>query len=180
MFHKCKLAYRTFGVNFKPTIHVSQAMVAGLKKMGATKGSSIVNVTSIVGSKTCSVVNRMPIKNSLQGVDHIAPNFGLYSCTKGAISSLTKVMALELGPLGIRVNEVRPNGMDTGILEKELACPEKKKFFDTVLERNQNRQVRPGTLPVEQMADVILYLSTEDGEFVTGSDVKVDAGFCIT
>jgi len=75
-----------WNINVKGVISVTQVVIQGMKKR---KYGAIVNISSVAG---------------LQGIqDHIA-----YGATKGALDNITKVMACELGPYGIRVNSVNP------------------------------------------------------------------------
>ena len=91
-----------------------------------------------------------------------------YSASKGGVRMLTKSMALELGPHGIRVNAVGPGWIRTGM--NPLDDPE------------QVAQLEP-TIPLqrvglpEDVADVIAFLASEDARYVSGQTLFVDGGW---
>jgi NAD(P)-dependent dehydrogenase (short-subunit alcohol dehydrogenase family) len=90
--------------------------------------------------------------------------------TKHAIEGLTKAMAVELAPNGIRVNSVAPTFVETPLTKPMLEDPEFKKF---VL----------GMIPLKRLAtyqDVVaavLYLVSASAGMVTGHSLKVDGGW---
>jgi NAD(P)-dependent dehydrogenase (short-subunit alcohol dehydrogenase family) len=91
-----------------------------------------------------------------------------YSASKGGVRILTKSMALELGPHGIRVNAVGPGWIRTGM--NPLDDP------------GQVAQLEP-TIPLqrvgvpEDVADVIAFLASEDARYVSGQTLFVDGGW---
>jgi glucose 1-dehydrogenase len=91
-----------------------------------------------------------------------------YSASKGGVRMLTKSMALELGPHGIRVNAVGPGWIRTGM--NPLDDP------------GQVAQLEP-TIPLqrvgvpEDVADVIAFLASEDARYVSGQTLFVDGGW---
>ena len=92
-----------------------------------------------------------------------------YSATKGALLALTKALAQELGPSGIRVNAVAP-----GVIQTDMCA----RLAPEVLEelRGQTPLERLGT--PEDVAAAIVYLA--DAAFVTGQVLPVNGGFVIT
>lgn len=98
----------------------------------------------------------------------------LYCCTKASVTTLTKAMAVELAPHGIKVNAVCPSRMDTEIvpmkteLDKQLAQDATKQCLE--------KQITKRLLTVEETADVIMYLSTDFGSMVNGTSFLVDGG----
>lgn len=134
-------------------------LVAGAK---ASEGkASIVNISSIYG----------------QVGGHLNT---AYCASKGAVKLLTKALALELGPLGIRVNSVHPGGVDTALGRGGLQASVDAGFLPSV---------EAGHAMVEQMtalgrfartddiAGVVLFLASDASKFMTGSEVTVDGGF---
>ena len=136
-------------VNTKAPMIIAQECARDMIKRGH-KGA-IVNVSSMA---------------SFQGVpDHTA-----YCATKGALDAMTRVMAVELGAHGIRVNTVNPVVTLTPMAIKAWSDPEKAQ---SMLSRIPiGRFVEP-----EEVADTILYLLSSRASMVTGSSITVDGGF---
>uniref|UniRef100_A0A8D1DRE2 L-xylulose reductase n=1 Tax=Sus scrofa TaxID=9823 RepID=A0A8D1DRE2_PIG len=97
---------RSFEVNLRAVIQVSQIVARGLIARGAP--GSIVNVSS-------------------QASQRALPNHSVYCSTKGALDMLTKMMALELGPHKIRVNAVNPTVVMTPMGRANWSNPPKAK-----------------------------------------------------
>ncbi len=102
------------------------------------------------------------------------PGNTLYCATKGAISNMVRALALELAPLGIRVNAVCPGTIDTPMFEmlvKSTGNPEKAREIYT--EKEPMKRIAS---PAE-VATVVLFLASEEASFVTGAQYTVDGGF---
>ncbi len=137
---------RLFDVNVKGVYHcVNAAMPCFLRK----HSGSIVTVSSMWGQVGAAME-------------------AAYSATKGAVIALTKALAKELGPSGVRVNSVAPGvvltDMCAGYTEAEL----KELADQTPLGENGTPQ---------QIANAIVYLA--DAEFITGQVLPVNGGFVI-
>ena len=137
---------RLFAVNIKGVYHCVNAV---LPAMLHRQAGSIVNVASMWGQVGASCE-------------------ACYSATKGAILALTKALAQELGPSGIRVNAVSP-----GVILTDMVKNVSREVLDglaqeTPLEKNG----RP-----EDVAQAILYLA--EAEFVTGQNLPVNGGFVL-
>jgi len=103
---------------------------------------------------------------SFQGV----PEHTAYCATKGALDAMTRVMAVELGPHGIRVNTVNPVVTLTPMAVKAWSDPEKAQ---SMLSRIPlGRFVEPS-----EVADVILYLLGPQSSMINGASLPVDGGF---
>lgn len=143
-------------VNMKSVFLVSQTlaplMIEGAKRERANR--AIVNVASLSGH---------------QAGAHI-PH---YSAAKAGVISLTKSLALELAPYGIRVNSVSPGFVETPLTERGL----QNERFVKAIERNTALR-RVGT--PEEIANVIAFLASAEASYMTGSDVLVDGGWLIT
>ncbi len=136
-------------VNAKAPMIVAQECARDMIRRGH-KGS-IVNVSSMA---------------SFQGV----PEHTAYCATKGALDAMTRVMAVELGAHGIRVNTVNPVVTLTPMAIKAWSDPAKAQ---SMLSRIPlGRFVEP-----EEVADVILYLLSSRASMVTGSSLPIDGGF---
>jgi NAD(P)-dependent dehydrogenase (short-subunit alcohol dehydrogenase family) len=119
--------------------------------MAAAGGGSIVNLSSVSG---------------LVG----APRHALYGASKGAVRALTKNAAVELGPAQIRVNSVHPAVIETPMADYGLQkAGRTKEQFARAYPLG-----RLGT-PAE-VANVILFLASDESSFVTGAELAVDGG----
>lgn len=97
------------------------------------------------------------------------PNAGAYGATKAGIARLTQQMALEWGPLGIRVNAVAPGLVDAG-----MSTPI---YTDPDIRRRRSGAVPLGRLGTgDDVASVVLFLLSDAAAYVTGTEVLVDGG----
>lgn len=92
-----------------------------------------------------------------------------YHASKGGVRSLTQAAALELAPLGIRVVAVAPGTVDTPLLEEAKAAG-----LDRELAR---RQMRRKMIAPERVADVVLFLASDQADAINGTVVLVDDGY---
>jgi NAD(P)-dependent dehydrogenase (short-subunit alcohol dehydrogenase family) len=96
------------------------------------------------------------------------PGSGIYSAVKGAVTALTRQQALELAPIGIRVNAVVPGAVPT---------PGARRVVDDEGYEVRRRMTPLGRLGApEDIAAGISYLLSEDASFVTGHVLAVDGG----
>ena len=99
-----------------------------------------------------------------------APNRSVYCMTKHGIVGLTKAMAVELAPTGVRVNAVAPTFIETPLTKPMLDNPE---FRDSVLS-----QIPLGRLGgVEEVANTVLFLASDTSSLITGDSLRVDGGW---
>ncbi len=130
-----------FQVNFFGPIMLARGLS---RELAAAKGS-IVNVTSIVGSR-------------------VHPYAGTaYATSKAALSALTREMAADFGPHGIRVNAIAPGEIDTAILS-----PGTEKIIETIPLRRLGR--------TDEVADTIFFLCSDEASYVTGADIPINGG----
>ncbi|MEM8536556.1 MAG: SDR family oxidoreductase [Pseudomonadota bacterium] len=132
---------KVFHVNFFAPIVLSR----GLKdELIAAKGA-VVNVTSIAGAR-------------------VHPFAGAaYATSKAALAALTREMAHDFGPLGVRVNAIAPGEIATSILS-----PGTDKIVDALPMR------RLGT--TEEVADVIYFLCSDAAAYVNGTEIEINGG----
>jgi NAD(P)-dependent dehydrogenase (short-subunit alcohol dehydrogenase family) len=125
---------------------------AAARHMLARGGGRIVNITS---------------QANLQAV----PGLGAYTAAKGAITGLTKVLSLELAPAGITVNAVAPGAIDTP-LNANAYTPEVRRTYE--------QRIPLGRIgSPEEIADVVLFLASDAGRYMTGQELVVDGGLTI-
>lgn len=107
-------------------------------------------------------------------VDKPMANMAVYAASKAAVNMFTRVWAKELAADGIRVNSVGVGPIETPIYEKtDLSAEEAQQHIDRV--KNIVPLGRFGT--VDEVASVVLFLASDQGSYVTGSDYSVDGGF---
>jgi glucose 1-dehydrogenase len=139
---------RHMAINLKGTFLVGQAVAKVLVAQG--KGGSIINMSSV---------------NGLAAEGDQAH----YNATKGGINLLTMSMALELAPLGIRVNALCPGFIETRLTKPLIDNPT---AFAPYL-----RTIPMGRAGVpEEIADVALFMATNDSRYMTGHCLVVDGG----
>jgi NAD(P)-dependent dehydrogenase (short-subunit alcohol dehydrogenase family) len=111
------------------------------------------------------------IINISSQMGHIgAANRSVYCTTKHAIEGLTKAMAVELAPLGIRVNSVAPTYVETPLTQPFFENPT---FREDVLRRIPLGRI--GT--VEEVVAAVMFLSSPQASLITGASLLVDGGY---
>ena len=125
---------------------------AAINPMKEAGGGSIINISSIDGL-------------------HSAPGLSAYSSTKWALRGLTRATAIELGQYGIRCNTVHPGGIFTEMGGKGL-----------ISEEDMNNSVYkefpiPRVGQPEEVANVTLFLATDEATYSTGSEFVADGGW---
>lgn len=122
----------------------------GFNLLKASGRGSLINVSSIMGRR---------------GLRQLAA----YSATKGAVTALTKALAVEYASYNIRVNSVAPGYIDTALTERFLKNPLVAK---ALLDKTPMR--RFGTS--EEIARATLFFASADSAYVTGAELAVDGG----
>jgi len=138
---------RTIDINFKGTFHVCQEAFRLMKKYG--RGGSIVNIASTAGEY-----------GSIRPASH-------YAASKGAVIAMSKSLAREGAAFGIRVNCVSPGPLDTPMNNNQ---DDKQRAL--IAERTLLG--RMGTS--EDIANAVLYLSSDASSWVTGEVIRVNGG----
>lgn len=96
------------------------------------------------------------------------PNRTLYASTKGAIESLTKAMALDLAPHGIRVNAIAPGLIYTEALKAGMAAIGEEHFAKVIPFKRFGSP--------EEIASVVAFLASDAASYITGALISVDGG----
>jgi len=105
--------------------------------------------------------------------DRAIPGIVAYGATKAALSQLSRGLAVELGPRGIRVNAVAPGYIVTPMTEANLRRAE---VHERVMSRLPlGRLGNPG-----DVADIVTFLASEQARYVTGVVLPVDGGYSVT
>ncbi|WP_313351410.1 SDR family oxidoreductase [Paracoccus sp. (in: a-proteobacteria)] len=141
---------KIYDVNVLSIFHMTHAVVPHWRERGR---GVMINVGSTAG---------------------IRPRPGLtwYNSSKGAVNIMTRSLAVELAPDGIRVNGLAPVMGETGMLERFMGCE------DTP----ENRARFIGTIPLGRLsqprdiANAALYLASDEADFITGVILEVDGG----
>jgi NAD(P)-dependent dehydrogenase (short-subunit alcohol dehydrogenase family) len=150
--HLCELAEwrRVLDINLTGTFLVSKHALA---PMLAQKSGSIVNLASVEG---------------LEGGEGMSA----YNASKGGVVLLTRNMALDYGPFGVRVNAICPGFINTP-MTSVLADPS----FAPVRQSIEAAHALGRLGEPEEVANVALFLASDDASFVSGGSITVDGGF---
>lgn len=136
---------RMVSINLTGTFLGIRSVIEPMRTAG---GGSIVNISSLAG---------------LQGFY----GHGTYGATKWGVRGLTQAAAVELGPLGIRVNSVHPGAIDTDML---------------VADRTKEGWRRPRGVPLQRVgstddvAALVLFLASDESSYLSGAEIKIDGG----
>lgn len=136
-------------VNLRGAYFVAQAVAKGLRDAG--RGGSIIQISSQMG--------------------HVGgPDRAVYCASKHALEGMTKAMAIEWGPLGIRVNSICPTFVLTPLTQATLDDPARRAWVE-----NRIKLGRAGR--IEDIMGAALYLASDASSLVTGSALMVDGGW---
>ena len=144
---------RLYQVNVKGVFNCVKAILPRMKK----KGGVIINMASIV--------SHVAVKERLG-----------YTMTKGAVFAMTNAIAKDYLSYGIRCNSVSPARVHTPFvddyLEKNYLGKEKEMYERLSKTQPIGRMAEP-----QEVADMVLYLCSDEASFITGTDFPIDGGF---
>jgi len=145
---------RCIAVNLRGTYLACKAVIPGMLDAG---GGSIIHMSSVTG---------------ILGL----PGLAIYSGTKGALQAWARAMSTDYARSGIRVNSVAPGTIDSPMLHD---------FLDAQSNPDPLRQQFDDMHPIgrvgkiEEVANVCLFLASDDSSFVTGANYTVDGGLSV-
>ncbi|MBB5536177.1 SDR family oxidoreductase [Rhizobium giardinii] len=141
---------RVYEINVDSIFHATKAVVPHWRTIG---GGVMINVGSTAGIRP-------------------RPGLSWYNSSKGAVNAMTKTLAVELAPDGIRVCGLAPVMGATALLETFMGLPDtpenRSKFLASI---PLGRLCEP-----EDMANAALYLASDEASFITGVILEVDGG----
>lgn len=139
---------RVLNVNLKGVFFATQAFVRHLRS--TNRQGRIVNISS--------VHEELPF-----------PNFAAYCASKGALRMLTRTLSVELGPLGITINNIAPGAIETPINTALLNDPQKLRSLISQIPLQRLGQP-------SDVAGLAAFLASPDAAYVTGSTFTIDGG----
>ena len=151
-------------VNLTGVWHTCKAVIPHLIEQGT--GGSIILTSSVAG---------------LKGLPHVAP----YTASKHAVVGLMRTLANELASHRIRVNTVHPTGVATDMILNQAAfqlflpdmeAPTQEQAAEVF--RSTNALPVPWVEPVD-ISNAVLFLASDEARYITGTELKIDAGYTI-
>ncbi|TVS01679.1 MAG: SDR family oxidoreductase [Rhodobacteraceae bacterium] len=136
-------------VNIKAAYFAAQAVAQGL--IMADRPGSIIQISSQMGH--------------VGGVERT-----VYCASKHAVEGMTKAMAMEWGPQGIRVNTICPTFILTPLTQATFDNPERRAWIESKIKLGRVGEV-------EDIMGAVLYLASDASALVTGTSLKVDGGW---
>jgi NAD(P)-dependent dehydrogenase (short-subunit alcohol dehydrogenase family) len=158
-------------VRFGPLLTLAQSdfeAVVNVNLVGTFSASRQVAALMIADGKPGNIISISSMNGIVPG-----PNSGAYTATKAAIALLTKQMAVEWGPNGIRVNAIAPGLIDAGM-------------SNAVHADLQIRQEREARIPLrrlgtaEDIANLVAFLASDQSSYITGENILVDGGIAMS
>ncbi len=134
-------------VNIDGVFRLSRDSLPLLRK---SKSGSIINISSIMSNR---------------GLRPLAA----YTMTKGAVTALTKGLAVEYAPFNVRVNAISPGYVETAITDRMLRLPQARKMLT-----DKTPMGRLGT--PDDMTGAAVFFASDDSLYCTGADLLVDGG----
>ncbi|MGQ0563502.1 MAG: SDR family NAD(P)-dependent oxidoreductase [Gemmobacter sp.] len=137
------------GLNLRAAYFLTREVARGL--IAAGKPGSLINISSQMG--------------------HVGgPDRAVYAATKHALEGMTKAMAIEWGPHGIRVNTLCPTFIRTPLAEQTLQNPERRQWILSKIKLGRVGEVQDIMGPV-------VFLASDAAALVTGTHLLVDGGW---
>lgn len=142
-----KIIHDTLEVNVKGVLYAIRAVSPVMKE---NRYGKIVNVASVTGKNGDS------------------STFPVYGASKGAVITLTRSVARELGPYGINCNAVAPHAVMTEMMS----------YWDEERKERARAKIPLHRLgSVEDIANLMMFLASDEASFITGETVNINGGF---
>jgi NAD(P)-dependent dehydrogenase (short-subunit alcohol dehydrogenase family) len=147
--------HKTININLNGTFHMTRGAIALLR--ARSPGASIINMGSTAGLFGC-------------------PLRGPYVASKWAIVGLTKTLAMELGPEGIRVNAICPGSVEGPRIDRVIQSDARARGLSVAeVEREYKRQTSLRTFSTtEDIAAMVRYLVSPAGQRISGQAIAID------
>ncbi len=142
---------QVFAVNLRGVVRCARD---GFDLLKASGNACIINLSSIMA-------------------EHHVRQLSLYATTKGGVSSLSRALALEYAPFGIRVNYLLPGFIDTELTKRFTKNPVISK---QIIERTPLNRFGSA----EDIANAAVFLASDEASFITGAGITIDGGASIT
>ncbi|CAF1089724.1 unnamed protein product [Adineta steineri] len=120
------------------------------------------------GKRSGNIINISSVHEEAVSLDQ-----GAYAVSKGGLRNLTRAMALELSKYGIRVNDVAPGMILTPMNQESVDDDKKRK------EQEKEIPIKRAGMP-EDIANMVLFLCSDDASYCTGATFYVDGGWMLT
>jgi NAD(P)-dependent dehydrogenase (short-subunit alcohol dehydrogenase family) len=150
-----------FDVNALGTMIISKAV--GKEMIRQNQGGKIVHIASAAGKLPC-------------------PGSAAYAASKWAVIGITQALAMELAPYKINVNSINPGFFATNLRDEDATMHSKEKGITVEEFRKDEYKMLSNMVPlkrmgtVEDIADLIFFLVTEQSSYLTGIDVNITGG----
>jgi 2-keto-3-deoxy-L-fuconate dehydrogenase len=144
-----------FDLNCKAHYHMMKAYLPGMLEKG--KGS---------------IINMASVASSIKG----APNRFIYGASKAAVIGMTKAMATDYVTKGIRCNAICPGTVETPSLYDRMRA---QGDFETAKAAFIARQPMGRLAQPQEIAELVVYLASEETEFMTGQAISIDGGWSL-
>ena len=145
---------KVIDINLKGYFFAAQSAAKEMRKNQPNeKGlrGSIVNIASVAAIM------------GFEGLSH-------YCASKGAVVAMSKAIALELAPLGIRINNIDPGSIDTPGTHTSTMDPKAQAEMMAAIPMKRNGNA-------EEIANAVLFLASDESSYMTGSTIVVDGGW---
>lgn len=143
---------RLISVNLTGVFNCVQAVVPAMRER---RGASIINIASVAAEKGGGAIGNV-----------------WYGATKAGVVAITRGLARELGPAGIRVNAISPAVIETDMVRGHLTADARKRMLA--------RFPLGRFAAADDVAGVALFLASDAASFITGETIAVDGGFLRT
>ena len=142
-------------VNLKAPILFTRQVLPEMKKCG---GGSIIHMSSVSGHNGF-------------------PEVAIYGASKGGLMALARGHAIELAPHNIRVNSISPGTVDSPMLHRFVE--ENAENPAEALDKFDKIHPRGKVASIEEIANVCVFLASDDSANITAADIRCDGGYCV-